>query len=205
VEIWGGLGTEKIALDAINIAVLVIDTSCSFTAMTYLRLFVLVKLPQVMKSLEELEIKVIKNNEIDKYWSLLKILLLNFCFAHVLAILLSAMAELSPEGNWMTTLQIHRAEWYEQYIWAYYWGTNIMLTVGFGDIAATNFKEALCLIFIETFSCIVLAYNVSCVGDLIMNIKAKDNEKKDQIKLFRKITESSPVSSELNWKITNYI
>jgi len=80
-----------------------------------------------------------------------------------------------------------------------------MLTVGFGDISATNYKEALCLILIETVSCVVLAYNVSCVGDLIMNIKEKDCEKKNQIKIFRKITESNPVSDELNWKITNFI
>ena len=38
-----------------------------------------------------------------------------------------------------------------------------------------------------------------------MNIKAKDHEKKNHIKLFKKITESSPVSNELNWKITNFI
>ena len=80
-----------------------------------------------------------------------------------------------------------------------------MLTVGFGDIAASHYKEALCLIFIETVSCVVLAYNVSCVGDLIMNLKSKDHEKKNQIKLFNKITESNPVSTELNWKITNFI
>jgi len=38
-----------------------------------------------------------------------------------------------------------------------------MLTVGFGDVSATSYKEALCLIFIETISCVVLAYNVSRV------------------------------------------
>lgn len=80
-----------------------------------------------------------------------------------------------------------------------------MLTVGFGDIFASNYKEALCLVFIETISCVVLAYNVNCVGDLILNIKSKDHEKKNQIKLFKKITESSPISSDLNWKVTNYI
>jgi hypothetical protein len=35
---------------------------------------------------------------------------------------------------------IENAPWYEQYSWAYYWGTTIMLTVGFGDIAAANYK-----------------------------------------------------------------
>lgn len=91
----------------------------------------------------------------------------------------------------MTVKNIADAEWFEKYIWSYYWGTNIMLTVGFGDIAASNYKEAMCLVFIETFSCIVLAYNVNCVGELIMNIRSKDEEKKKQIKLFKKITEST--------------
>lgn len=49
-----------------------------------------------------------------------------------------------------------------------------MLTVGFGDIVATTYKEALCLIFIETISCLALAYNINCVGNLISNIRAQD-------------------------------
>lgn len=42
-----------------------------------------------------------------------------------------------------------------------------MLTVGFGDISASNTTEATMLIFIETLSCITLAYNISCVGSII--------------------------------------
>jgi len=49
-----------------------------------------------------------------------------------------------------------------------------MLTVGFGDFYATTYQEAMCLIFIETFSCIALAYNINCVGNLISNIRAQD-------------------------------
>ena len=65
------------------------------------------------------------------------------------------------------------AAWYEKYSWAYYWGTTIMLTVGFGDIAVVNYKEALCLTMIEAISCIALAYNINCVGNLISNIRAE--------------------------------
>ena len=195
VEVWQCIGTEKIVMDIINIIVLLVDISSSFYAMSFIRLVIIVKLPLVLKSMEEIEIKLITNSENDKYWSLVKIMLFNFCFAHILAIILSAMADINPQDNWMRYKHIYTAAWYEKYIWAYYWGTNIMLTVGFGDIAASHYKEALCLIFIETVSCVVLAYNVSCVGDLIMNLKSKDHEKKNQIKLFRKITESNPVST----------
>lgn len=49
-----------------------------------------------------------------------------------------------------------------------------MLTVGFGDLAANNVYEALILVFIETFSCITLAYNISSVGSLIGEIKQSE-------------------------------
>ena len=45
-----------------------------------------------------------------------------------------------------------------------------MLTVGFGDLSATNVNEALAMIFIETLSCIVLAYNINKVGEIIQKI-----------------------------------
>ncbi len=48
------------------------------------------------------------------------------------------MASLNSENNWLTKININASPWYEKYIWSYYWGTTIMLTVGFGDIAATN-------------------------------------------------------------------
>ncbi len=46
-----------------------------------------------------------------------------------------------------------------------------MLTVGFGDICATNYHEAIVLIFIEIFSCITLSYNINYVGSLISSLR----------------------------------
>jgi len=74
----------------------------------------------------------------------------------------------------MITRNIFYSVWYEKYIWAYYWATTMMLTIGFGDIVPVTYKEALVLIFLETISCIVLAYNINCVGSLISNIRSQD-------------------------------
>ena len=52
------------------------------------------------------------------------------------------MGQISVSGqeNWYSLKNIPiNAPWYENYIWGYYWGINIMLTVGFGDIYASNY------------------------------------------------------------------
>jgi len=72
----------------------------------------------------------------------------NFAIGHILSILLNLMAHLNYVENWHTKIGISNSPWYTKYIWGYYWGTNIMLTVGFGDISATNQYEAVALIFI---------------------------------------------------------
>jgi hypothetical protein len=61
-------------------------------------------------------------------------------FAHFLAVILLAMCNLDQNDNWIIKIQRSTAPWYELYSWAFYWGTTIMLTVGFGDLSASNYK-----------------------------------------------------------------
>jgi hypothetical protein len=84
----------------------------------------------------------------EKYWGLFQVIITNFTLAHILSITLNAMATLNPEENWLIQKNLINSSSAEKYVWGYYWGTTIMLTVGFGDYAATNSAEALCLIFI---------------------------------------------------------
>lgn len=84
----------------------------------------------------------------EQYWSLVKIAFFNICFAHILAIILNTMAQIDPNDNWYQNKGISNLPWFPKYVWAAYWGVNIMMTVGFGDISAVNHIEALCLIFI---------------------------------------------------------
>lgn len=90
-----------------------------------------------------------KTNSRELYYGLIKVFLLNFSIGHLLSIALNLIAGLSGNGNnWYQTVDIVDAPWFSKYVWGYYWGTNIMLTVGFGDISATNTTEAIMLIFI---------------------------------------------------------
>lgn len=50
------------------------------------------------------------------------------------------MVNLNPNKNWMVVRGITDAPWFEKYIWAYYWGTTVMLTIGFGDIVPASYQ-----------------------------------------------------------------
>lgn len=117
----------------------------------------------------------IGSSDHEHYYGLIKVLITNFIIGHVLSILLNLMAGIEPHKNWYMKINISSKDpWFVKYIWGYYWGTNIMLTVGFGDLAANNYYEAIILVFIETFSCITLAYNVSYVGALISSLRESE-------------------------------
>ena len=132
----------------ISFFILLLDISTSYTIISVFRLFIICKLPQCLHKIEKLEVYFIRNIYNEQYWEFAKVFLVNFCFAHVIALFLAAMASLNLSENWMTVKGIAFASWTEQYIWSYYWASNIMLTVGFGDIVASNSSEAVCLIFI---------------------------------------------------------
>ena len=80
-----------------------------------------------------------------------------------------------------------------------------MLTVGFGDLAATNHYEAVILIFIETFSCITLAYNISYVGALIGSIRENEVSKKKKLKTFHQMCQENEIPNEIESKVCNFI
>ena len=61
--------------------------------------------------------------------------------------------------------------WFEQYIYAFYWGTTIMMTVGFGDYLPVTKRETIVVSIIEIVGCVVLAYNISEIGNIIGQLR----------------------------------
>lgn len=140
----------KFLMDFVNLVVLLVDilSDTSGTEMHLLRVVVFLKFPEVLTKVQVLENFYINTFYREQYWGLLMVLVTNFTFAHVLALLLNGMSKINPDLNWIKLKGLENATWVERYVWGYYWGTTIMLTVGFGDLVATNWQEALCLTFI---------------------------------------------------------
>lgn len=63
-----------------------------------------------------------------------------------MVIILLAISYIDADKNWIIVKLIDAnylaidKPWLELYFWTYYWACTIMMTVGFGDISAVNYK-----------------------------------------------------------------
>ena len=64
----------------------------NFEEMKYIRLILVLNMGRTGERVRNLEFVFIKNFYNEQYWELFKLLLINFLFAHVLAIILVLMA-----------------------------------------------------------------------------------------------------------------
>ena len=196
---------SKFGIDMICWVGLLLDVAIESELTIIARLMFLLKVPDYLEKIQALETKLLNTSLKENYWGLAKIFLTNFIFAHFLAVLLIMVTWLDLEDNWLSKVDAINAPWEEKYCWAYYWGTTIMFTVGFGDISAVNHREALFVVLIQAFSCIILAYNINCVGTLVSNIRAEDIEKVKKQKILKHLSDKNNISEDLTAKISNYI
>jgi hypothetical protein len=68
-------------------------------------------------------------------------------------------------------LSRHQDDWSTVYIWAFYWSTTIMLTIGFGDLTPKNTKEVAIVTFTEMFSVLIFAYCLNAIQYLLVSLR----------------------------------
>ena len=86
----------------------------------------------------QIEAAYFRNEKTLLIWGLMKVCISNLIIAHIIATIILAMSYINLEQNWMTRASIDDQVWWVKYFYAYYWGTTIMMTVGFGDILPGN-------------------------------------------------------------------
>jgi len=80
-----------------------------------------------------------------------------------------------------------------------------MMTVGFGDITAVTYKEAICIGLLEIFSVLVLAYNINFVGNVVSAMMEPKKVLARKLGILHRMTQNNPISLELKGKIQNYL
>jgi hypothetical protein len=141
-EITRDYTKESLAVDLVCLAVMLLNclTNSQYNILNFLKISILFKLTDWFEKIKKLEVYFIDNYYKEQYWSLVKVFLFNFVYAHILSVILLCMADANPNKNWLTSIGIKNAVWYEKYIWSYYWSTTTMLTIGFGDITPSCYQ-----------------------------------------------------------------
>ena len=111
IELWQNYLSASFLVDLLVAFVMVINMCASNSAVASFKVLIFLKIPHSLGKMEQLEVYFIKNLYNEQYWSLVKILLFNFSFAHIISILLTGMSHLSPGNNWMTAKGIENSPW----------------------------------------------------------------------------------------------
>lgn len=77
--------------------------------------------------------------------------------------------------TWLTKLDLSMASFEMKYIYSLYWSSVTIMTVGYGDITPQNPTEVCFNIFAIFLGCGVVAYIISAINNIIIDIN-KENQ-----------------------------
>jgi hypothetical protein len=125
--------------------------------------------------------------------------LLMILVAHSFAILLIVIVSDAVVPNWMAAVNLtrHQHNWWTAYLYAFYWSTTMMMTIGFGDLLPKNTKEVVFVMLIEMLSVLALAYLISAIQVLFKNIRQHEDTRQQNLVIINRYFRINKVPYEI--------
>ena len=134
------------------------------------------------KKMNSINLKLAEKFKLEAFMNQSMIALLNlllFClfFIHVFACIWLGLGYLYVgEGStWIVKSGLLDSSAIEQYFYALYWSAVTLMTVGYGDISATNLHEVMFSTLAVIMGCGVLAYIINSIGIIVADINKEKN------------------------------
>ncbi|KAM3144614.1 hypothetical protein pb186bvf_003221 [Paramecium bursaria] len=215
--------------DVIVILILIIlcfkyeETDLSVVQVSIYLLFYL-KFYEVNKTRERIKYATYTNNNIWAFYKLFEIILVIIWICHLFACVFHRIGQIAIRDgvpSWQQeskmfnfdqdgqTLYVYNELSLKlQYMYSFYWAVSTMISVGYGDITSCNTSEVLVNILSMFVSCILFAYSINAIWQLIRQFH-KQNHKFDKqfgiISNYMNINKTDPkIRNEVHAYLNHY-
>ncbi|EGR31909.1 hypothetical protein IMG5_100600 [Ichthyophthirius multifiliis] len=177
----------------------------------YTDLFILLKVQDIFNILREIDERFQFKGKIQNIYELSKIIIFILIFAHFLACCWHQAGVYSfnqgEQETWLgKTYQDHYNENNNKqiYIQSMYWAVVSMITLGYGDIIPKNQIEMVFVIFATLLSCIIFAYAMNSIGEILKQMGRKKLILKQQMGIINTYMRKRCLNQEIQVKVRKY-
>lgn len=115
-----------------------------------------------------------KFNIKDSMLDLINLIYVSMFILHIFACVWYFIADIyrydSDQSTWLTKMELLNVSLQIKYMYSLYWSSVTIMTVGYGDISPQNSLEIIFTIFAIFFGCGVVAYIISAIGNIMIEI-----------------------------------
>ncbi len=111
----------------------------------------------------------------------------------------------AESDTWIIKMGVIDRSLYYRYVTSLYWAITTMITVGYGDIAPVSANERVCVMVCMLFSCVMFAYIVGSIGNLITRSSELADRLRTQMVNINRFLTHRRIPKEVRNKIRRYM
>ncbi|KAL4503286.1 hypothetical protein ABPG72_000892 [Tetrahymena utriculariae] len=169
------------------------------------------KLSQIVKIFNKIEEYINNILKTTHFTNLFKLLFNMLLVGHLFSCVWISIAKIVPIyvdsqlPTWLHVKQTMETSWKIEYLYAFYFSSVTMITVGYGDITPQNSYEVLLSLFTLFIACCVFAYTVNSIGYIINEIQQKNTLNKQKSNIIFNYMKQKNISRDMQYEVQQYL
>lgn len=137
-----------------------------------LKMLFFLRWKKIEKIHSKIQEKFTSLNSHNSFIDLINLMFFSFYILNIFACFWYYIATIdhSNSNTWLKVKLLEDEPLINKYIYSFYWSTVTIMTVGYGDISATNITETIYSTFTVFFGCGLFAYFINSIGNIVQDI-----------------------------------